>query len=216
MRRDAVVLLIENDADVRDATLRLLRGWSCRAVPRAAGRHHRSWKAWTVRRISSSPTTISTRAKQGFPPCGELRRLAGARHPRGGHHRGPQQRNHRRYSGGRMRADAQAIKPAELRALMTHLLTQRRARWPSQALATSPPRIASKSSLPFSMTASVRLDVELAQDLRDMRLHRGLYDAELVRDLPVQSPVPDQLQNADPAPALAPPGALHIARLRLG
>jgi signal transduction histidine kinase len=126
--RDAVVLLIENDADVRDATLRLLRGWSCRAV--SAARLEDIPQA--MEGLDGPPDIILAdyhldEGQTGLSAVRELRRLAGRDIPAVV------------ITADRSSAlvgDIQAagcelmhkpIKPAELRALMTHLLAQDRA-----------------------------------------------------------------------------------------
>jgi len=119
----ALVLLVENDQVVRDATVRLLEGWSCRAVT-----------AHTVREIGPCLDTIARtpdviladyhldEGETGIVALEEVRRLTGRDIPSV------------ILTADRSPAIAVAvnavgcelmykpIKPAELRALMTHLL----------------------------------------------------------------------------------------------
>jgi two-component system, sensor histidine kinase len=125
---DAVVLLIENDADVRGATLRLLSRWSCRAV--TAGRLEEI--PHVMDGIDGLPDIILADyhlddGQTGLAVVREVRRLAGQQIPavvitadRGN------------AIVGDVRAMGcelmhKPVKPAELRALMTHLLAQDRA-----------------------------------------------------------------------------------------
>lgn len=125
---DAVVLLIENDADVREATLQLLSRWSCRAV--TAERLEEI--APLMEGLDGLPDIILAdyhldEGETGLAAVQAVRRLAGQQIPAVV------------ITADRSSAivdDVQAagcelmhkpIRPAELRALMTHLLAQHRA-----------------------------------------------------------------------------------------
>jgi two-component system, sensor histidine kinase len=125
---DAVVLLIENDEDVRTATLRLLSRWSCRAVtaerleelgPLLAG-------------LDGLPDIILAdyhldEGETGLAAVQMVRRLAGQQIPAV-----VVTADRSTSIVGDVRAAAcelmhKPIRPAELRALMTHLLAEHRA-----------------------------------------------------------------------------------------
>lgn len=124
----AVVLLIENDKDVRDATARLLKRWSCRVLA-AQGLND---IAPLLAEIKESPDIVLADyhlddGKTGLAALEEVRRCAGVPVPAV-----ILTADRSTSVGGDVLAAGfelmhKPIKPAELRALMTHLLGQRTA-----------------------------------------------------------------------------------------
>jgi DNA-binding response OmpR family regulator len=122
----AIVLLIENDRDVREATARLLERWSCRTLMA----HGLNDIAPLLAELKRPPDVVLAdyhldEGETGLAALEEVRRLAGCDIPAvvltADH-------------STAVAADVLAagcelmhkpIKPAELRALMTHLLARR-------------------------------------------------------------------------------------------
>lgn len=124
----AVVLLIENDQDVREATARLLERWSCRVLP-AQGLND---IAPLLAQLKEPPDLVLAdyhldQDQTGLAALEEARRRAGTVIPAV-----ILTADRSTSVGGEVLAAGcelmhKPIKPAELRALMTHLLGQRRA-----------------------------------------------------------------------------------------
>ena len=172
-----------------------LDGDALRLPPSTGERRYWNWRAVNAAPTSSSPTTTSMTGLPGVAAVDEVRAVFGSSIP--GliitADRSPDVLEIVRRRG--LHLLKKPVKPAKLRALVSHLLAQGR---PRQAAPERRPRCRSADVQLAGGDHRLRaaVDPEFAEDGGDVRLHRRLLNAELVGDDLVRLAASQQLEDA--------------------